>query len=150
MFRRSPVFDPQKALSATTMETAYHTLVEYQEWGEPRRHLMAAIEVGVLSLGNIIAAMLGSERAWKSAVSICEQIMLVKLCLKLRIGTGSGLEPSRSSKPGNEPGIGLGWSFIMLSFRKYKQSSEDIPCRFRFLTIIAKSVPRRSMKPHNN
>lgn len=84
------------------METAYHTLVEYQEWGEPRRHLMAAIEVGVLSLSNIIAAMLGSEGAWNSAVSICEQIMLVKLCLKLRIGTGSGLEPSRSSRPGNE------------------------------------------------
>lgn len=49
-----------------------------------------------------------------------------------------------------ERGIGLGWSFIMLSFRKYKQSSEDIPCRFSSLTILAKSVPRRSMKPHNN
>lgn len=60
------------------VDTALDTVAEYPAWGEPSRDLAPAIEVRVLSLGIMIAAILRSESVWKSVVSFCEQVMLDK------------------------------------------------------------------------
>ncbi|CAB3241089.1 unnamed protein product [Arctia plantaginis] len=61
-----------------TVDTALHTLAECPAWVEQRRDLVAAIGVGILSLDNLIAAIVRSESAWNSAVSFYEQVMLAK------------------------------------------------------------------------
>lgn len=58
------------------MDTALHTLSECSEWEEQKCNLVAAIGVGIFPIGNIIAAMVRSERVLNSAVFFCEQIVL--------------------------------------------------------------------------
>lgn len=62
-----------------TVDTAFQTLAERPVWGEMRCSLMAAIGVGVIPLGNMIAVMLRSGSAWISDVSLGEHVMLTKV-----------------------------------------------------------------------
>ncbi|CAB3247565.1 unnamed protein product [Arctia plantaginis] len=86
-----------------TVDTALHTLAECPAWVEQRRDLVAAIEVGVLSLDSLIAAIVRSESAWNSAVSFCEQVMLAKETAERDPagppGPGTGQVPQATQAP---------------------------------------------------
>lgn len=58
-------------------DTAQHTFEVCPSWTEPRRDMVAAIGLD-LSLPSVVAAMLGSEDAWRAVASFCEHVMLQK------------------------------------------------------------------------
>jgi len=56
---------------------AQHTLAECPAWEELRCGLVSVVGHD-LSLLVFVAKMIGSEEAWKAAVSFCEAVMLAK------------------------------------------------------------------------
>jgi hypothetical protein len=60
-------------------DTAEHTLQVCQAWRRQRVDLIDALDIGgVLSLSNMVEAMLDSESAWEAVASICENVMSQK------------------------------------------------------------------------
>jgi len=58
------------------MDSAQHTLQECPEWAE-QRGVLAAVG-NDLSLPAVVDAILGSERAWKSLLAFCVEVMSAK------------------------------------------------------------------------
>jgi hypothetical protein len=59
-------------------DTAQHTLEWCTRWAEERRIMTTALGVSDLSLRNVVAAMLGSERSWEAVASFCEVVISQK------------------------------------------------------------------------
>jgi len=58
-------------------DSAQHTLEVCPEWADQRRVLTAVVG-GDLSLPAVVAAMLGSERAWKGFLQFSEEVLTIK------------------------------------------------------------------------
>jgi len=58
-------------------DTAPHTLEVCPAWAEERRDLVAAVGHD-LSLPAIVAAIIGSDEAWRAVVLFCERVMSQK------------------------------------------------------------------------
>jgi hypothetical protein len=56
-------------------DTAQHTLEECVSWAAERRNLQVALGTDDLSLRNVVAKMLSSERSWEAVVTYCEEVM---------------------------------------------------------------------------
>ncbi|XP_061728363.1 uncharacterized protein LOC133533407 [Cydia pomonella] len=59
-------------------DTAHHTTVECPTWAPERRELELVLNVDDLSLHNIVARILVSERSWEAFNNFCEQVIRKK------------------------------------------------------------------------
>ncbi|XP_063619672.1 uncharacterized protein LOC134792333 [Cydia splendana] len=81
-------------------DTAQHTLEECSRWAVERRTMTAALEVGNLSLRNVVAAMLGSERKWKAVASFCEIVISQKEAAERERESRADAHPNRRTRRG--------------------------------------------------
>ncbi|CAF4921474.1 unnamed protein product [Pieris macdunnoughi] len=89
-------------------DTAEHTLAECATWSRQRHDLVSVIGMD-LSLPSVVAAMLGSQEAWRAVAFFCERVLLQKEaaerqrevrgdgrrgCARRRRGVGAGAMPN--------------------------------------------------------
>jgi hypothetical protein len=80
-------------------DTAQHTLEACAAWG-PQHHTLTQLIGDDLSLPGMVGAMLGSERAWKAAVSFCETVISQKEAAERDRGGDALADPIRRKRQG--------------------------------------------------
>ncbi|XP_011859169.1 PREDICTED: uncharacterized protein LOC105556687 [Vollenhovia emeryi] len=70
--------DPTCAHCGIAEDTADHTLSDCSSWDEERASLLLALDVDILTLGSVVAAILRNKECWFAFSHFCTSVMLSK------------------------------------------------------------------------